>query len=220
MLDETRHGIGGNAPPLAERLEIDYASLQQQVADVLALSALDPIFVDDDLEAYSERAKALKDIGAMVEKARKGEKDQINKDGRTVEAFFATLAKPIKDAADSVVASINAWQRKKLQEENERLRREAEVAKIAATPFDEAKREAAPQPQVAARVVSSATGKVTAAATRFWNYRIIDPAAVPRAYCAVDEGKIKSAIQTAKAMGQPLEIPGVEIFEDVRTAIR
>lgn len=207
--------MGHNMPPLSERLEIDHASLAQQAADAIALPALDPIFADDDLNAYSERAKALKGVVAMIEKARKGEKDQILKDGRTIDDFFKKLAKPLEDAANAVVAAINAWQRKKLEEERERQRKEAEQAKAAATPFDEEPTPAPPPVQAAARVVSAATGKVTASASRFWNYRVVDPQAVPRQFLMVNEAAIKAAVA-----GGVREIPGVEIFEDVRTAIR
>jgi hypothetical protein len=204
-----------NAPPLADRLELDHASLQQQAAEVLALPALDPIFADDDLEAYSERAKALKGVAAMIEKARKGEKDQILKDGRTIDDFFKKLAKPLEDAAAAIIGAINGWQRKKLEEERERQRKEAEQAKAAASPFDEEPTPAPPPVQQAARVVSSATGKVTASASRFWNFRVVDPAKVPSRYWMVNEAAIKAAVA-----GGVREIDGVEIFEDVRTAIR
>lgn len=207
--------MGHNMPPLGERLEIDHASLQQHAADAIAMPALEPIFADDDLESYSERAKALKDVVAMIEKARKGEKDQILKDGRTVDDFFKKLAKPLEDAANTVVAAINAWQRKKLEEERERQRKEAEQAKARATPFDEEPPPAPPPVQQAARVVSAATGKVTASANRFWNFRVVDPAKVPARYLMVNEAALKAAVA-----GGAREIDGVEIFEDVRTAIR
>lgn len=207
--------MGHNMPPLSERLEIDHASLQQQAADTLALPTLAPIFADDDLEVYSERAKALKGVVSMIEKARKGEKDQILKDGRTIDDFFKKLAKPLEDAASAAVAAINAWQRKKLEEERERQRKEAEQAKAAATPFDEEPTPAPPPVQAAARVVSTATGKVTASANRFWNYRVTDAVKVPRQFLMINEAAIKAAVA-----GGLREIDGVEIFEDVRTAIR
>lgn len=212
------NAIGHNNPPLGERLDLEHASLAQQVEEALALPALAPIFADDDLETYSERAKALKGVGAMVEKARKGEKDQILKDGRTIDDFFGGMAKRLKDAADAVIAEINGWQRKKLAEENERRRlaEEAAQAAKAADPFEEEEEAPPPPPpQVAARVVSSATGKVTASANRFWNFRVADPAKVPRQFLTVNEAAIKAAIA-----GGLREIDGVEIFEDVRTAIR
>ena len=204
-----------NAPPLADRLELDHASLWASAHEVLGLEALDPILTDDDLETYSARAKALKGVGATIEKARKAEKEQILKDGRTVEDFFAKLSKPLKDAADAVVAKINDWQRKKLEEERARQRAEAEKAKAAATPFDDEPAPPPPPVQAAARVVSSATGKVTASASRFWNFRITDAAKVPRQYCSPNEAAIKAVIAAGAR-----EIEGVEVFEDIRTAIR
>lgn len=204
-----------NAPPLAERLEIDHASLWTQAHEVLGLEALDPIMGDDDLEAYSVRAKTLKGVGAMVEKARKGEKDQINKNGRTVEDFFAKLAKPLKDAADGIVAQINAWQRKKLEEERERQRIEAERVAAEATPFDETPPPAPPPVQAAARIVNSATGKVTASIQRKWVGEVIDFDKIPREWLMVNDTRVKAAIA-----GGVREIPGFRIFEDVRTAIR
>ncbi|WP_020695290.1 hypothetical protein [Reyranella massiliensis] len=161
--------IGHNQPPLAERLDIDHASLAQQAADVLALEALSPIMVDDDLADYSERAKSLKGVLSMIEKARKGEKEQINKDAKTVDGFFQKLAKPVQDAADTAVAAINAWQRAKLEEQRRREREEAEANK--ALQIDEAPETPAPAKEVA-RVVSSA-GKVTASANTFWTFRVM-----------------------------------------------
>lgn len=203
--------MGHNMPPLAERLEIDHASLAQQAADVLAAEALGPIMVDDDLADYSDRAKALKGVASMIEKARKGEKDQINKDAKTVEAFFAKISKPVTDAADAIVGAINTWQRAKLEEQRRREREEAEANK--ALQIEEAPEAPAPVKEVA-RVVSS-SGRVTAAAVKFWAFRVTDPAKVPARYLMVNEGAIKTAVA-----GGVREIDGVEIYEDVRTAIR
>lgn len=207
--------MGHNMPPLAERLEIDHASLAQQAAEALALPALDPILVDEDAEAYSERAKALKGVMAMVEKARKGEKDQILKDGRTVDDHFKKLAKPLEDACNAVVAALNAWQRKKLEAEREAQRRAEEEARKAATPFDEEPPPPAPAPQVAARVVSSATGRVQASVSTVWKYELVSLKDVPREYLQLNDAAVKLAVGSGVR-----EIPGIRIYEDVRTAIR
>lgn len=210
-----------NAPPLAERLQLDHEALAQQVAETLALEALPPIFSDDDLPDYSERAKKLKGVAALVEKARKAEKDQILQDGRTIDDFFKGLAAPVVKAADAVVAAINAHQRKMLEERRkaeEAARREEEARRKAeATPFDDP----APVAQVApiraaeaARVVSS-TGRVTATASTVWRHEVTDPAAVPRQYMVINEMAVKAAIA-----GGIRDIPGIRIFEDVKTSIR
>jgi hypothetical protein len=208
--------IGHNQPPLGERLEIDHASLAQQASDVLALDALPPIMVDDDLAIYSERAKALKGVAGMIEKARKAEKDQILKDGRTIDDFFGKLTKPVKDAADAIVAKINDWQRKKLEAERkaraEQERKEQEAARIFG---DEPPPLSAPvAAKEAARVVAS-SGRVTAAASTVWRHRVVDPEKLPRRFLMPNDAAIKAAIA-----GGAREIPGVEVFEEVRTVIR
>lgn len=208
-------GIGHNMPPLSERLEIDHASLAQQVADALALEPLSPIFTDEDAETYTERAKHLKKIAATVEKARKAEKEQILRDGRTVEDFFKTLVKPVDDACQSVVVALNAFQRKKLEEEKARQRAEEEAARAAATPFDDEPARTRAAPVAAARVVSSTTGKVSATTRRVWRHRVVYLDKVPRQYLMVNDAAIKAAVA-----GGVREIPGVAIYEDVQTAIR
>ena len=204
-----------NAPPLADRLDLDHTSLKGEVQNALDLPGLDPIMGDDDLEAYSERAKVLKGVGAMVEKTRKAEKDQILKDGRTVDDFFARLAKPLKDAADATVAAINAWQRAKLEAERKRQAEEAAAREAERPPFEEPERPVQAKPQEAARVISSATGRVQASMSVKWVGEVTDAALVPRQYCAPSKAAIDAAIA-----GGVREIPGVRIFEDVRTAIR
>lgn len=208
--------LGHNQPPLSERLELEHAALAQQVADVLALEPLAPIFSDDDAEGYSERARTLKGVSAMVEKARKAEKDQILRDGRTVDDFFKGLARPVDEACAAIIAALNAFQRRKLAEEKQRQREAEEAARASATPFDEAPARPHVAPVVAAaRVVSSATGRATVIARVVWRHRVTDPAAVPRQYLMVNDAALQAAIA-----GGVREIPGIEIFEDVQTAIR
>lgn len=206
-----------NAPPLAERLQLDHEALAQQVAAALALEALPPIFSDDDLPAYSERAKALKEVAGKVEKARKTEKDQILKDGRTIDDFFKSMVLPVTQAADAIVAAINAQQRKMLEERRRADEAARKAAEAAATPFDD------PEPVVqmmpvkaaeAARVVSS-SGRVAATASTVWRHEVTDPTAVPRHYLMINEAAIKAAIA-----GGLREIPGVRIFEDIKTVVR
>jgi len=211
-----------NAPPLAERLPIDHEGLAQLVTDALLLPVLPPIFLDDDLAAYSERAKALKAVASDIEKARKAEKDQILKDGRTIDAFFKDMGAPVEKAANLVVSAINAHQRKMLEEKRaaEEEARNAEIRRrqAEATPFDDPEPTPAPVVPIraaeAARVVGSG-GRVTATAQTVWKAEVVDPAAVPRQFLMVNEAAIKAAVA-----GGMREIPGVRIFEDVRTVVR
>lgn len=65
----------------------------------------------------------------------------------------------------------------------------------------------------AARVVS--TGGALASASTKWTHEVLDPSLVPRNYLMVNEAAIKAAVA-----GGLRNIPGVRIFETVRTAIR
>ncbi|MGQ3299677.1 hypothetical protein [Reyranella sp.] len=234
---DKRDTIGGNLPPLSERLAIDHADLAQKAADVLALEALPPIMVDEDLALYSERAKALKDVAGAIEKARKTAKDQVNKDGRTIEDFFKGLAGPVTAAADAIVGEINARQLKRLQEQRKAeaeaaaaRRQEEQKAKEAALALGQDDEPATapppPPPPVAAkevaRVVSSA-GRVTASATIKWAHEIVDASLLPRDLLMPNPAAIKARVEAFKANGTKIEeanIPGVRIYEDLKTAIR
>jgi hypothetical protein len=208
-----------NAPPLAERLEIDHADLATKVKGAAALvpDDLAPIGNEEDAAGYVETAKALRDLvgtTGLVEKARKSEKDQINTDGKTVEGFFAALAEPAKKAMDRVLAEINAYQRAKLEAERKAAAEAAERARREAVAMDEPAPVAAPVVVKEAARVTSFSG-VKATATRKWVHEVTNAADVPRQYLMVNDAAIKAAIA-----GGLREIPGVRIYEDVRTAIR
>lgn len=206
-----------NVPPLAERLQLDHESLAAQVADALALMPgedLAPVTDEDMAGAYAETAKTIKGVAGMVEAARKKEKADILEAGRTVDGFFSRMVDPLKAASDKLVGAINAFQRAKL--EAERIAREAaeKKAREEAALFDEPAPVAAPVVVKEAARVTSLSG-VKATASRKWVHEITDAQAVPRQYLMVNEAAIKAAIA-----GGTREIPGVRIYEDVRTAIR
>lgn len=211
-----------NNPPLAERLPLDHEGLAQKVAEVLALEPLPPIFADDDLPAYSERAKALKDVASAVEKARKAEKDQILKDGRTIDAFFKDMAAPLEQAANAIVAAINAHQRKMLEAQRAAqaaaAKAEEERRKAEATPFDDPAPAPAPVVPIraaeATRVVSS-SGRVTATAQTVWRHELVDLDQVPRSFLTLNEARVKAAVAAGVR-----DIPGIRIFEDIRTVVK
>lgn len=209
-----------NAPPLAERLEIEHATLTQQVKEAAALvpDELAPIGNEEDAGGYTETAKTLRDLvgsTGLVEKARKAEKDQILKDGRTVDGFFQAMAEPAKKALDRVLSEINRYQRAKLEAERKAAQEREEAERKAAELFDEAP--PAPVAPVvvkeAARVTSISGAKATA--SRKWVHEVTDAQQVPRQYLMVNDAAIKAAIA-----GGTREIPGVRIFEDIKTAIR
>lgn len=206
-----------NQPPLAERLALDYAELMERAQDGANQAPADraPIESDDDAGVYAEDARGLKNIAANIEKARKAEKDQTLKDGRTINAFFASMADPIKATIDKIVGELNRYQRAKLEAERKAAAEREEADRKAAALFDEA-----PPAPVAPVVVKEAArvtsfSGVKATATVKWVHRVVDPEKVPRQYLMVNDAAIKAAVA-----GGMRSIDGVEIYEDVRTAIR
>lgn len=207
-----------NTPPLAERLEIEHANLAAKAVECADLvpDTLAPVTTDEDAGAYAETAKTLKGCLTAIETARKKEKDQILKDGRAIDGHFATMSEPVKAAADRVVAAINDFQTKRLEEQR-RIQREAdERARKEAEAFEE------PPPPVSAPVVAKEAARVigfsgtaVAAASVKWMHEVTDATQVPREFLMVNDSAIKAAIA-----GGRREIPGVRIFEQVRTAIR
>lgn len=204
-----RRGIGDNAPPLEDRLALDYAALAEEIVP-LAVDDVPPVDGEASVAAYSAHASSLKALAAKIEAARKVEKAPILADGRTVDGFFNTLAEPVKTATSAFVSAINAWQTAKLKAEREAQRKAEEAARI----FDAEPPLAPAATKDVARVVSS-SGRVVASASTVWRHRVIDPDKVPRAYLMPNDAAIKAAIA-----GGVRAIDGVEIFEEARTTIR
>lgn len=212
----SRHGIGGNAPPLADRLAMDHAALSTGATNAAQLvpAEIRAIESDDEAGDYAEAARALKEVAKAIEAARTKEKQQILADGRTVDGYFSGLSQPVKDAIDKVVGAINRFQSAKLAAERVATAAREKAEREAAALFDEPAPMAAPVVvREAARVVS--TGGALASASTKWTHEVLDPSLVPRNYLMVNEAAIKAAVA-----GGLRNIPGVRIFETVRTAIR
>ena len=208
--------IGHNLPPLGERLAMDHAILAINAASAARLVPPEIRAIESDEEAgdFAETAKTLKEAAKEIEAARTKEKQQILADGRTVDGFFSGLSQPVKDSIDKVVGAINRFQSAKLAAERKAQAEAAEKARLEAVIFDEpAPVEAPVVAREAARVVS--TGGALASASTKWTHEVVDPSLVPRNYCMVNEAAIKAAVA-----GGLRAIPGVRIFETVRTAIR
>lgn len=208
--------IGHNLPPLGERLAMDHAALSTGATNAAQLvpAEIRAIESDDEAGDYAETARALKEVAKAIEAARTKEKQQILADGRTVDGFFSGLSQPVKDAIDKVVGAINRFQSAKLAAERAATAAREKAECEAAALFDEPAPMAAPVvARDAARVVS--TGGALASASTKWTHEVVDPSLVPRNYLMVNDGAVKAAVA-----GGLRNIPGVRIFETVRTAIR
>lgn len=234
MLTEmNRHGIGGNEPPLADRLALDHADLIKEATEAAALvpAEIRAIETDEEAAAYTDTAADIKAIIAKADDAFEDEKKPWRDGAKAVDDFFAfrkelaAAVKRVTGALDTRANLLLAQQRRREADaaaaakaaadaETERLRKEAaafdEPPPVAVAP---AYVPPAPVKDVA-RVVSAATGN-KASASVTWTHRVVNPDLVPREYLMVNEAAIKAAVKGGKRT-----IPGVEIFEAAKTAIR
>lgn len=81
------------------------------------------------------------------------------------------------------------------------------------TPLAEA--EATVKPMIASCDLKTSVSGVSVRADR--KFRIVDEAAIPRAYLSVDEKKIAAII---KALGEQANIPGIEFYEGTVVSVR
>lgn len=207
----------GNNPPLKDRLEIDHAALLASAAEAAALvpQQIRPIESDEEAAGYTDTAANIKAVIREAEATFKAEKAPWLEGGRAVDGFFAAVTAPLKGAVDRVVAALNARQRMLIAAQRQRDAEEAERARREAVVFDE------PPPPVAAPVAVKDAGRVVsfsgskASASVKWRGEVVDLATLPRQYMRANQDAIDAAVK-----GGVREIPGVRIFEEVRTAIR
>lgn len=205
-----------NQPPLADRLALDHAALVKEATDAAALvpEQIRDIQTDEEAGAYTDTAADIKAVIERADAAFEAEKKPWRDGAKAVDDFFAfrkTLTAAVarvRAALDKRANALLAAQRKAEAEAAEKARKEAEA-------FDEAPPVivAAPVREVA-RVVSISTGNKASASVK-WTHRVVDPDQVPRQYLMVNEAAIKAAVA-----GGTRSIPGVEIFEAAKTAIR
>lgn len=204
-----------NSPPLADRLAMDHADLVKQAIEAAALvpATIRPIETDEEAAAYTDTAADIKAVIKLADAAFKVEKQPWLDGGKAVDGFFGFRA-TLTAAAGRCVEAINARQRLLLAAKRKADADAAEKARLEAIAFDEPVPVAAPVVvREAARVVSFSGAKASASVK--WVHRVTDPDQVPRQYLMVNEAAIKAAVA-----GGARSIPGVTIYEDVRTAIR
>lgn len=212
-----RLGIGGNQPPLADRLAVDHAELVKQATEAAALvpEQIRAIETDDEAGAYTDTAADIKALLKQADAAFTVEKAPWLTGGRVVDDFFADVRKPLQAAAQRVVAALNTRANAILAAKRKLDAEAAEKARKEAVAFDEPLPVVAPAPlKDVARVVSIATGNKASVSTK-WKPYVVDFDKVPRHYLMVNERALQAAVD-----GGMRSIPGVDIREEARTSIR
>jgi hypothetical protein len=222
-LTNPRAVIGGNEPPLAERLGLDHADLLKRATEAAGkVPEQAKADTEDQVAAYTEAAKGLKDLLSEADAAFTAAKAPWLAGGRAVDDFFR-FRDTVKAAAARLVKAINTFQQAQLAARRKAEAEAAEKARREAIVMDEAPPPAAAPVIVkeAARIVTSSGSK--ASATVKWKGRVIDFDQVPRQYLVLNERALQAAIDGMRAQGKKLEdakIPGVDVYEDIQTSIR
>lgn len=222
-LTNPRAVIGGNEPPLADRLTLDHADLVKRATEAAALvpDELRAIENDDEAAAYTETAADIRKVIGEADKVFETEKKPWREGGKTVDDFFR-FRTTLEAAATRATKAINAFQNAQLAAKRKAEAEEAERARKEAVAFDEPVPVAAPVVvKEAVRVVTSSGAK--ASGSLKWLPRVVDIEKVPRQYLLVNESLLKAAVAGLKAQGGKIEdakIPGVEIYESIQTSIR
>lgn len=215
--------IGGNAPPLAEQLALDHADITRWSTAAVAMVPADIRAPASDEEAadYTDNAAHIKEVLDDANKAHTEAKKPWLDGGRTVDNFFRFRVE-LQAAATRLSGAIGIYQTAKraaaMKAQAEADKREREAARIFGG--DEPTAAPAPAPKVVA--ITSASGAQVSGSVR-WEHRVVDAALIPRQYLMVNEAALKAAVAGLKAQGGKVDdakIPGVEIYEAVRAAIR
>lgn len=217
--------MDGNLPTIQDLV---IASVTQELADTTA--ALAPIVAvrnDADARRAKNAVKAVKSVVKVISEARLDATRKADAWKKNIIAQERDFTAAANAEIARVDALVGAYVAAKAQAEEEARR--AEEAKQAAE-LAEAQRIAeaeaaltgkeivvpvpvAEEPQKKSPIVQGV------AARTVWTFDIVDPDAVPRAYCAPDEKAIRAYMDAAKKSGASIEslsIPGVAFRREIR----
>lgn len=240
-------GHNSNEAPLAELLTEETEALRRRADELVAASGRAAVTDDESAAKGTLLCKMLKQHTGAIEDARKARKEPFLEAGRTVDAHFAALAKPVQTAAAAVLAMVDAYRRKVEAEaaaERRRIEDEARKAAAEARAAEEAARQAgqmtieneiAIQQQreqaaslveqakatTAAPIISDYGAKATGRTT--WKAEITDLKAAIRHALKIDEPRVRAAIQDIydrQARAGVRELPGATVEPVTTTVVR
>lgn len=124
---------GHNQPPdlakeVTDRMAQDYAEMANTVTALLGKARDMPETVDSEeqLRIFSDQVVDMRDTAARAESTRKAEKEPYYRSGQAVDGFFNGLIERLDKASKILTKRVNDYQQRKLSEERERRRLEAE----------------------------------------------------------------------------------------------
>jgi hypothetical protein len=206
-----------NAPPVADRLALDYEDLRTEITDALeALPDLD-ITSDEGILRARDLVVPLKALQNRVTAAHKAEKAFYLDGGRAVDGFFKAQRVHLDAVVALITEEASQYQAKKLALAREKAASEARIAAMLEEPPPEP-----PRPAAATRVADNGTVAVSGAVR--WDFEVVDADALPRELLQPNLAAIKAKVAGLKATTTIDEaagaIPGIKVFERISTTFR
>lgn len=241
--------FGSNKAPLPVVLDADFSDLRAEVNEMLtrALAMPRDVKSEDDLGSIGNCIADIRALVKRVDGIRMDEGRPLLDAQRGINDHFNNLKGILSDATEPLQRAADDYARRKAAEERARREREAAEARRRAEE-ERQKAEAAKSDTAAARaegraeafearaeraedaaassaadLVRTRTAGVTASAKTEWAFRIADYDAIdlnklrPFLARADVEKAIRSMVRIQKGSTQ---LPGVEVFEDVKSTFR
>lgn len=179
----------------------DVSHLQTEAnAASLAVERL-PVTTPEEFETASRILQLCKGRIAKVDELRKAWKRPHLDAGRQVDAAFSTPLTVFRACESELKAKLALYHA------------EVEAARVAALPAIQGAHEAGDYlgAVAAANAIPDTPESKGVSFTEFWTYEVVDLAAVPRDFLAVDDRKVRTAIK--KSGGS---IPGLRVYKETR----
>lgn len=206
-----------NNPPLADRLNVQYQPLVDEIAAALHGLAEPVIASDADALSVGSKTADLVKLGKKVEKARKAEKDEFLAAGKTVDRFFQDMVASLNAIVAKMDKAVTAYQTAQRAKALAAEESERKAAVLFDAPPPEKVEVAAPLRIGTPDASPKVTGRVD------WDYEIVDASKLARELLEPNRAAIKARVASLKASGGKIEdakIEGVRVFEKVVSIYR
>jgi chromosome segregation ATPase len=144
MMDDSRFGIGGNQPPqtTADELAEKYAKEIADAQELFHAAQSAPEAVKDDITEgkVSELIKKIRTLKNLLDRDRKSEKEPWDKKVSEVNGFFNTTIEQLERWQKTLNQRSQEYLTEKAEAEKRRLREEEETKNAAKSALDEADR--------------------------------------------------------------------------------
>jgi hypothetical protein len=214
---------------------------------VITAGKIERIEDDEVLGPISENMKMASALVRTAKDRHGDHKRPFRVAGEAVDLWFRRFAEPLAEAVQPIQLMMNAYAKRKYEEENARreeirIKAEAEAKRLneiaakeletgraarkalddaadAAKAADKAKRQAEMRPS--AMTQSRGVYGTTASARVTWKWRVTDISLIPPELMMVNTEAVKERGRPRDASGKPIAvIPGIEWYSDVAMGVR